>query len=198
MFAPIHHPRRPLLWLLALLAFSLQGPALEAARNPKLLVDSKPRSEKPIGGGGLTWRYKRAAGPFGFGGDMLVWGLRGFGGNLVSPKLGLMGGMGTLNGHALKLNLRQFGFTVEHGFHPDPRFKWRVNFGGGTYDLESRVSGISMKKGSFTFLEPMLVGVHPLSRHIVAEVGVGYTFAGATGVRIEGIFLEANLLLGLF
>jgi len=197
LFKQIHiFPIRALVALL--LVFSAWGNSLEGARNPRLQIDSDPRSKRPVGSGGLTVRYKRASGPLGFGGDMMVWGLRGFGGNLSDPKLGLMAAQGTLNGHALKLNLRQFGLTVERGFNPDPRFKWRVNFGGGTYHMQSRVSGNTVKKGSFTFLEPMLVGVHPLTRHIIAEAGVGYTFAGANGLRIEGIFLEVNLLLGLF
>ncbi len=186
-------------WLCAifLLVVGMPRPAA-AGREPRLLVEIDPQSPKPVGAGGLTTRYKRVSGPMGFGGDMLMWGLRGFGGRLNDPKIGLMAAQGTLNGRSLKLNLQQFGLTLENGFRPDPRFKWRANFGGGTYDLASRISGFSVNKGSFTFLEPMLVGVLPMTRHIVLEGAAGYTFAGSTGVRFEGLFLEVNLLLGQF
>lgn len=195
----VTHPRIPAaaLLLAGWLVFALTGPA-RAVGNPRLLVEVNPRSAQNVGAGGLTFRYKRVSGPMGFGGDMLMWGVRGFGGRLNDPKIGLMAGLGTLNGNVLKLNLRQLGVTLENGFRPDPRFKWRVTFGGGSYDLKSRISQYSVNKGSFTFLEPMLVGVHPLTRHIILEVAAGYTFAGSTGVRFEGLFLEANLLLGLF
>ncbi len=198
MFPP--RPLRQALLLLVPILLLAPGfpPPAWAVRDPRLLVDIDPRSLKPVGAGGLTTRDKRVSGPMGFGGDMMMWGVRGFGGRLNDPKIGLMAAQGTLNGRSLKLHVQQFGLTLENGFRPDPRVKWRANFGGGTYDLSSRISGFSVNKGSFTFLEPVLVGVLPMTRHIVLEGSAGYTFAGSTGVRFEGIFLEVNLLLGQF
>jgi hypothetical protein len=44
----------------------------------------------------------------------------------------------------------------------------------------------------------VIVGVLPMSRHIVLEFSTGYTFAKTTGVKIEGLMLEAELLFGRF
>ncbi len=184
--------------LLPILFFMLVSSTPGHAYRPPILLIDRSTSDPSIGAGGLSFKYKRASGPLGFGGDMLVWGGRMYGGKLRDPKFGLMGQLGTLNGNALRLNLRMGGFSVEDGFKPDPRFKWRANFGFGTYDLESRITFRTINKGGFAFFEPMLVGVLPMKRHIVLEIGAGYTFCGALGVRIEGLFLQVDLLLGRF
>ena len=109
-----------------------------------------------------------------------------------------MASTGALNGNALRLNVNMGGLSIENGFKPDPRFKWRVNFGGGNYELNSKVTHRTINSGSFTFLEPMLVGVFPMTRHTVLEFSTGYTFCGAQGVRLEGWLLQVDLLLGRF
>jgi len=129
---------------------------------------------------------------------MLVWGGRGFGGRVDDPKIGLMVQAGTLNGNSLKLNLSMGGFTIEDHFMKDTRLKWRVNIGGGTYELKTRQSSRIINDGSFAFAEPMVVGVIPMTRHITLEIGAGYTFCGVEGVRLEGLFLQTDLLLGRF
>ncbi|MBP7633880.1 hypothetical protein KBA41_06895 [Candidatus Ozemobacteraceae bacterium] len=169
----------------------------EAVRDPILLVD-QPGTSMPVGAFGPTFKFKRTSGPEGFGGEMVVWGARGFGGRLDDPKLGLMAQAGTLTGGSLTLNLRMGGFTVEDHFLKDTRLKWRVGLGGGTFELKSRVSSRIVNEGSFAFAEPMLVGVIPMTRHIVLEIGAGYTFCGVEGVRLEGLFIQTDLLLGRF
>jgi len=192
---------RNLYYLLTLLLIAMpifHSKRCDAIRDPKLLMDT-PTNNMPIGAGGLTFKYKRVSGPLGFGGDMLMWGLRGYGGNrLKEAKLGVMASSGILNGNSLKLSIHMGGLTVENGFHPDPRFNWRVSFGGGQYDFRSMQTLRTINKGFFTFIEPMLVGIHPVTRHIILEFGIGYTFCGAMGVRIEGICLQTELLIGKF
>lgn len=169
----------------------------QAVRDPILLVD-QPEKTMPVGAFGPTFKFKRTSGPEGFGGEMVVWGVRGFGGRLDDPKLGLMAQAGTLTGSSLTLNLRMGGFTVEDHFLKDTRLKWRVGLGGGTFELKSRVSSRVVNEGSFAFAEPMFVGVIPMTRHIVLEIGAGYTFCGVEGVRLEGLFIQTDLLLGRF
>lgn len=129
---------------------------------------------------------------------MTVWGIRAFAGRLRDPALGLMYQAGTLNGRSMKFNLEMGGLTLEDNFREDARVKWRVSLGIGQYKLESSASGLSLNEGTFSFFEPMLFGVLPLSRHIVLEIGCGYTFAAGTGVRLEGLALQTELLMGKF
>ena len=182
-----------------LLGFAWRPVTVSAERDPKLLIDkSSTQNPLTVGAGGINFKYKRVSGPYDFEGDMIVWGVRGFGGHLREAKLGVMGSTGSLNGNVLRLNLNMGGLSIENGFRPDPRFKWRVNFGGGNFELTSKVTHRTINSGSFTYLEPMLVGVFPLSRHLVLEFGTGYTFCGAQGVRLEGILLQVDLLVGRF
>jgi len=183
--------------LIVLLLLCLGISQAHAVRDPILLVD-QPGKTMPVGAFGPTFKFKRTSGPEGFGGEMVVWGARGFGGRIDDPKLGLMAQAGTLTGSSLTLNLRMGGFTVEDHFLKDTRLKWRVGFGGGTFELKSRVSGRIVNDGSFAFAEPMFVGVIPMTRHIVLEIGAGYTFCGVEGVRLEGLFIQTDLLLGRF
>ncbi len=166
--------------------------------GPTLLMDSQPKSTEYVYGIGPVAKYKRVAAPQNFGGEMNVWGVRAFAGKLYDPEIGVVFYTGTLNGESLKFNLDMAGLTLEDSFREDARVKWRASFGVGTYRLRSKASGFEFNKGSFTFLEPMIVGVLPMSRHIVLEFGAGYTFAGATGVRLEGLALNAELLMGKF
>jgi len=183
-------------WIALFLVFSCPA-VLPAQSAPRPMAFSEGLQH--IGALGVSCKYKRASGPDRFGGDMLVWGTRAFGGKKGDLKLGASGGIGMLNGTYRRLHVRMAGLTVEHGFRPDPLFKWRVGFGGGNYDLKSTISDRSISKGSFTYLEPSIIGIRPFSRHIALEVGAGYTFCGAKGgVKLEGLFLEATLLMGRF
>ncbi len=169
-----------------------------AATGPTLLMDSDPQGSEYVYGIGPITKYKRVAAPQDFGGDMMVWGVRAFAGKLYDPEIGLLFCQGTLNGNSQKFNLDMAGLTLEDSFREDSRVKWRISFGVGEYRLRSIASGYEFNKGSFSFFEPMVVGVLPMSRHIVLEFGAGYTFAGATGVRIEGLALNAEILMGKF
>jgi hypothetical protein len=170
----------------------------EAATGPTLLMDRQPDSVEFTGGIGPTVKYKRISAPYDFGGDMTVWGLRCFGGKLRDPAIGLMYQAGTLSGRSMKFNLEMGGLSLEDSFREDSRVKWRASFGVGKYRLRTIASGLELNKGSFTFFEPMIFGVLPLTRHIVLELGAGYTFAAGTGVRIEGLAIQSELLLGKF
>lgn len=169
-----------------------------ALTGPTLLMDSRPDSTEYVYGAGPLVKYKRVAAPQDFGGDMTLWGLRVFAGKLNDPEIGAVYYSGTLSGTSLKFNLDMAGLTLEDSFREDSRVKWRVSFGVGHYKLRSIASGYEFNKGSYAFFEPMVVGVLPMSRHIVLEFGAGYTFAGATGVRIEGLTINAELLMGKF
>lgn len=169
-----------------------------AAGNPTLLLDRTPKGTVFSGAMGPLMKYKRVAGPHDFGGEMLMWGIRGFAGKNNDPKLGFVYSTGNLSGTGFKLNLDMGGLSLEDSFRQDPRVKWRVSFGGGKYKMSTVNSGYVVNDGSFTFLEPMIIGVLPASRHIVFEFAVGYTFADATGVRIEGLALQAEMLFGRF
>ena len=169
-----------------------------AATGPTLLMDSQPQSMVYTSGIGPLVKYKQVRAPDDFGGDMTLWGVRLFAGRLRDPELGLIYSSGTLNGRALKFNLDMAGFTLEDSFREDSRVKWRTTIGGGHYSLRTISGGLVMTEGSFSYFEPMILGALPLSRHIILEFGVGYTFAGATGVRIEGLALNCELLMGKF
>lgn len=173
--------------------------SLIAANNPTLLLDqSLPRDTTFSGAIGPILNYKRISGPYDFGGDMLVWGVRGFFGKNNDPKLGVLYQTGSLTGTGFKFNMDMGGLSLEDSFREDPRVKWRVSFGGGKYKMSSRNSGFIVNQGSFTFVEPMVIGLLPATRNIMLEFGVGYTFADTTGVRIEGFALQAEALLGKF
>lgn len=186
------------LLLIIILLFVCAAVKARAATGPVLLMDKQSNSMKFTGGIGPTVKYKRISAPYDFGGDMMVWGLRCFGGKLRDPALGVMYQAGSLSGKSLKFSLEMGGLTLEDSFREDARVKWRASFGAGKYRLRTIISGLELNKGSFTFFEPMIVGVLPLSRHIILEFGAGYTFAGATGVRIEGLALQSELLIGKF
>ncbi|MBF0408656.1 MAG: hypothetical protein HQM10_15010 [Candidatus Riflebacteria bacterium] len=157
------------------------------------------RAGPHVGAGGIYSKYKQVSGPNGFGGDFLMWGARAFSGSISDPKLGLTACTGVLNGNYQRLTMKMGGMTVENGFNPDPYFKWRVGFGGGSYEFYSTLNKRTISNGSFAYVEPMLVGVRPISRHIAIEVGIGYTFAGAFGgIKIEGPCIDVNLLFGRF
>lgn len=172
---------------------------LSAATGPTLLMDRDPQGSSFTGGIGPVYKYRRVKAPQNFGGDMNLWGIRAFGGKLRDPELGFILLSGTLNGEALKFNLDMAGLTLEDSFREDSRVKWRVSFGFGKYKHKTIASGLVLSDGSFTFFEPMILGVLPMSRHIILEFGAGYTFAGAhSGIRIEGLTLHTELLLGKF
>ncbi len=185
-------------FLLIITLFILYATAGFSLTGPTLLMDSQPKSSEYVYGVGPIMKYKRVAAPQNFGGDMTVWGIRAFAGRLYDPEIGFVFYSGTLNGESQKFNLDMAGLTLEDSFREDSRVKWRVSFGVGDYRLRSRASGYEFNKGSFSFFEPMIIGVLPMSRHIVLEFGAGYTFAGATGVRVEGLALNAELLMGKF
>ena len=168
--------------------------ASNALPMPNAPVD-RPES---VGAGGPTFKYKRVSGPMKFGGDILVWGFRAFGGRKDDPKLGISGSTGTLNGKSLQMDLRMAGFTLENSWRSDSRLKWRMTLGGGTYDLHNFTGSYTVNKGTFAYFEPMFVGVVPMNRHLAWEIAGGYTFAGTTGVKIEGPCLEVNLLFGRY
>lgn len=165
-------------------------------RGPTLIRDLKHGQNEYSYGIGPMFKYKRVSGPDGFGGDMGMWGLRFHGGKLEDPALGAMYVKGHLNGTSQKLVLEKWGLTLEDSFRQDPRMRWRVAFGKGEYQLTRKISGTVSNEGSFAFVEPMISAMLPLSRHISLEFGAGYTFAGATGMRIEGLTLNTELLFG--
>ncbi|MEW6709518.1 MAG: hypothetical protein AB1403_06800 [Candidatus Riflebacteria bacterium] len=167
-----------------------------AKTGPTLLIDKRADQNMFIYGIGPSVKYKRVSAPNDFGGDMAIWGARMFAGKMRDPALGLVYQAGTLNGNSMKFNLEMGGFTLEDSFREDSRVKWRASFGVGNYKLRTLASGLVLNKGSFTFFEPMVVGVLPLSRHIVLEFSTGYTFAAGNGVRIEGLALQWELLFG--
>lgn len=184
--------------LLPVILCLLSAVASYAKTGPTLLRDKSAEGTTVVYGIGPTIKYKRVSAPHDFGGDMAVWGARIFAGKLRDPALGLVYQAGTLNGNSMKFNLEMGGFTLEDSFREDSRVKWRASFGVGNYKLRTIASGLVLNKGSFTFFEPMVFGILPLSRHILLEFGLGYTFAAGTGVRIEGLALQSELLLGKF
>lgn len=194
---PADNPAMKRKIIILVILFLWQGTVF-GKTGPTLLRDKKNDGIEVIYGIGPTIKYKRVSAPHDFGGDMAVWGARIFAGRLRDPALGLVYQAGTLNGNSMKFNLEMGGFTLEDSFREDSRVKWRASFGVGTYKLKTLASGLVLNKGSFTFFEPMVLGILPLSRHIVLEFGAGYTFAAGSGVRIEGLALQSELLLGKF
>ncbi|PKL50970.1 MAG: hypothetical protein CVV42_01325 [Candidatus Riflebacteria bacterium HGW-Riflebacteria-2] len=182
--------------LLAMLI--LLASACQAGTGPTLLMEKRPQGMDFTGGIGPLVKYKTVSAPDNFGGDMTMWGVRLFAGYLRDPEFGLVYSSGNLSGRALKFNLDMAGLTLEDSFREDARVKWRATLGGGHYELRTIAGGLVKTKGSFSFFEPMILGVLPMTRHIVLEFGAGYTFAGATGVRIEGLTLQCELLMGKF
>lgn len=166
--------------------------------GPTLILDKETDTETFVYGIGPMIKYKRVKGLEDFEGNMGVFGLRAYMGRINDPQFGLMYGMGSVKGDAYKLELKMTGATIEDGFKEDPRVRWRVTGGIGNYDYISRGSGRSLKSASFGFLEPQLVGLLPLSRHIVLEFALGYTFTNTKSVKLEGIAFNTELLLGRF
>ncbi len=172
--------------------------SLYALTGPTLMIDKNPSGTDYIYGIGPGLKYKKVSAPHDFGGDMTMWGARFFAGRLNDPAIGLMFQAGTLSGRSMKLNLEMTGLTFEDSFREDSRVLWRATLGAGKYRLRMKTSGLELNKGSFTFFEPMIVGLLPLTRPMVLEFSAGYTFAGSTGVKIEGLALQAEVLLGKF
>ncbi len=181
-----------------LVAIILLPAVCHSATGPTLLMDSRPQGIDFTGGIGPLVKHKTIKAQDNFGGDMTMWGLRLFGGRLRDPELGLIYSSGSLSGRALKFNLDMAGLSLEDSFREDSRVKWRASFGGGHYSLRTSNGGLVMTEGSFSLFEPMILGVLPMSRHIILELGAGYTFASATGVRIEGLTSNCELLMGKF
>lgn len=167
--------------------------------GPILIMDTEPaESEAFVYGIGPVIKYKHVKGLDDFEGDMGVFGARAYLGRINDPQFGIMSGMGSVKGEAYKLEIKMTGATIEDSFREDPRVRWRVTCGIGNYDYTSRASSRSLKSSSFGFLEPQIVGVLPLSRHIVLEFALGYTFTNTKGVRLEGVAFNSELLLGRF
>lgn len=133
-----------------------------------------------------------------FKGDMAMWGVRAFAGKMNDPEFGLIYTAGYQKSDTLKYNLDMTGVSLEDSFKSDPRFKWRLTCGMGNYKLKSIASGYVYNDGKFAYIEPMFLGILPLNRNIILEFGIGYTFADAKEVKVEGLALNAELLLGKF
>jgi hypothetical protein len=168
--------------------------------GPTLMLDHQERHEKEFTFGiGPSVRYKHnESSALDFEGDMAMYGIKIVGGPMNDPQFGLHYCAGEQSSEAVKYTLNMTGLSMENSFKKDPRFRWRVTCGVGNFNLKSKASGHSYKKGSFGYLEPMFLGILPFNRNIILEVGVGYTFADATGVRVEGIAVEGELLFGKF
>ena len=168
--------------------------------GPTLMLDHQEKHEKDFTFGiGPSVRYKHnESSALDFEGDMAMWGVKIVGGPMNDPQFGLSYHAGEQKSEAVKYTLNMTGLSMENSFQKDPRFRWRVSCGVGNFNLKSRASGHSYKKGSFGYLEPMFLGILPFNRNIILEVGVGYTMANATGVRVEGIAVEGELLFGKF
>ena len=179
-----------------LLLFLMLITHLPSFSQPTLIRDVRQDPSDFTYAVGPMFKYKRMSGPDNFGGDMGMWGLRFSCGKLRDPSLGIMYMEGHLNGHSQKFELSKLGLTLEDSFREDSRVSWRLTFGKGDYLLKQKISGRTVYDGSFVFAEPLITGLLPLSRHIALEFGAGYTFAGATGVRIEGLTLNVELLFG--
>ncbi len=192
------------LWviLMGCLVWALLAPAAAtAAARPMIEIkDDKADTVRgpSMGAGGPTLKFKRASGPMDFGGEMFHWGLRIFGGRPDDPRLGVAGSIGILNGNSMRLSVGMGGITLEDYYWRDMNFKWRVGLGGGGYELKTIVGQKTLAKGNFTYFEPQLVWVLPIKRSIHLEFSAGYFFAGVLPVKLEGLTLEANLLIGRF
>lgn len=168
--------------------------------GPTLMLDKEPKDSTEVTYGiGPVLKYKHnKASEQDFEGDMAMWGLRVFAGRMNDPEFGIIYSQGHQNSDTLKYNLEMTGLTFEDSFNSDPRFKWRFTAGFGTYKLKSIASGHVYNDGKFAYLEPMILGILPLNRNIILEFGVGYTFADASKVRVEGLALSGELLFGKF
>ena len=168
--------------------------------GPTLMLDDKEKNEDEFTFGiGPTLRYKHnESSALDFRGDMAMWGIRVVGGPMNDPKFGLNYCAGEQTSEMLKYNLDMTGLSMEDSFKSDPRFRWRVTCGIGNFELKSKASGHIYKKGNFSYLEPMFIGILPMNRNIILEFGVGYTFADASGVKVEGIAVQGELLFGKF
>lgn len=168
--------------------------------GPTLMLDNQQKHEKEYSFGiGPIVRYKHnESSTLNFEGDMAMWGVRITGGPMRDPKFGLQFCAGEQKSDAIKYNLNMTGFSMENSFMKDPRFRWRATVGMGRYKLKSVHSGYVYKEGTYGFFEPMILGVLPFNRNIILEIGVGYTFADASGVRVEGFAAQGEILLGKF
>ena len=166
--------------------------------GPTLMIDRHEENENNFSFGiGPTLRYKHnRSSELKFEGDMAMWGVRIVGGPMNDPQFGLSFCAGEQTSEMLKYNLDMSSVSMEDSFKKDPR--WRVSCGVGNFKLKSKASGHVYKEGSFGFLEPMILGILPLNRNIILEFGFGYTFADASGVKVEGIAAQGELLLGKF
>lgn len=188
---------RPLYALIICLLFTMTT-ASYGFSGPTLIIDKEKDTETFLYGIGPMIKYKRVKGLDDFEGNMGVFGLRAYMGRVNDPQFGIMHGIGSVKGDAYKLKMKMTGATIEDGFKEDPRVRWRVTGGIGNYDYISRGSNRSLKSASFGFFEPQLVGMLPLSRHIVLEFALGYTFTNTKSVKLEGIAFNTELLLGRF
>ena len=168
--------------------------------GPTLLLDRASENSKEFTFDmGPILRYKHnESSALNFKGDMAMWGVRLAGGPMEDPKFGLLFCTGEQKNEMVEYNLDMTGVSMEDSIKTDPRVRWRLTAGIGNYKLKSKHSGKVYKDGSFGFLEPMILGLLPLNRNIILEFGVGYTFADATGVRVEGIAVQGELLFGKF
>ena len=168
--------------------------------GPTLMIDHQDKHEEDFTFGiGPTLRYKHnESSALNFEGDMAMWGVRIVGGPMNDPQFGISYCAGEQTNETIKYNLDMTGISMENSFKSDARFRWRLTCGIGNYKLKSKASGHIYKKGSFGLIEPMFLGILPLNRNIILEFGVGYTFADATGVRVEGIAAQGELLFGRF
>ena len=168
--------------------------------GPTLMLDDKEKNEDEFTFGiGPTLRYKHnESSALDFEGDMAMWGVRIVGGPMNDPKFVLNYSAGWQKSEVLKYDLDMTGVSMEDSFKSDPRFRWRITCGIGNFQLKSKASGHIYKKGNFSYCEPMFIGILPMNRNIILEFGVGYTFADASGVKVEGIAAQGELLFGKF
>ena len=186
--------------ILALLYLVLTISPAYCIIGPTLMLDDREKNEDNFTFGvGPTLRYKHnESSALDFRGDMAMWGVRVVGGPMNDPKFGLNYCAGEQKSEMLKYNLDMTGISMEDSFRSDPRFRWRVTCGIGNFELKSKASGRIYKKGNFSYFEPMFIGILPMNRNIILEFGVGYTFADASGVKVEGIAAQGELLFGKF
>jgi hypothetical protein len=182
-------------WLLLFLLLVCAPPGNAEIRDIQRIYSEENTSGWALG---PTFKIKRVSGPIGFGGDMLVWGMRAMGGKANASKLGLTAGKGTLHGNSLKMNLAMGGISLEDSFPRDSHLFWRVTVGGGSYDVRSRYSDYIFNRGSFVYCEPMVMGRIKITRHLALELGGGYTITNTIGARIEGPCVQGELLIGRF
>lgn len=190
--------RIPATGCLAILLFlGMTAPCFAAPiREIKAPAFQEPGDQ--VGAGGLVLKYKRISGPLGFGGDILVWGVRASGGKTGMSKLGVTASQGSLSGKSLKCDLKMGGFTVEDRFMSDYNLSWLVTLGGGSYLLRTLDGQHVYNRGSFAYVEPILFGLIRMGPHFRLELGAGYTIANTTGVRVEGPCIQAELLIGRY